>query len=250
MGASGLRSQLRGVVALDGLSGTGKSTAARHLASRLGARYLDTGAMYRGMTLAVLRAGVDPTDAAAVLNVVESVDSSAELVVTSDPEHSTTILCGEDVSAEIRAQAVTTAVSPVSADPQVRRILVEAQRRVIAEALDEVGGIVVEGRDIGTVVAPQAGLKVYLTASARVRAERRAKQNAVAGLVSAVDEILADIERRDTYDSTRKFSPAQKAVDAVEVDTTHQVLVDTESELLALVKAHGMFQPDQHQVVS
>ena len=230
------RGELRGVVALDGPSGTGKSTVARRLATQLGARYLDTGAMYRAATLAVLRAGVDPTDADLVRDTV----AKAELKVTTDPQAQATTLDGDDVSAEIRGQDVTTAVSPVSAVPEVRARLVAQQRSIIATALAEVGGIVVEGRDIGTVVAPDAGLKVYLTADAQARAERRTRQDAAAGRQSTVDATLADVRRRDNYDSTRAASPAKAADDAVELDTTHLDLQGVLAELLSMVEDRGL----------
>jgi cytidylate kinase len=230
------RGELRGVVALDGPSGTGKSTVARRLATQLGARYLDTGAMYRAATVAVLRAGVDPADVDRVRDTV----ASAVITVTTDPRAQATALDGDDVSAEIRGQEVTTAVSPVSAVAEVRARLVAQQRSIIATALAEVGGIVVEGRDIGTVVAPDAGLKVYLTADAQARAERRAKQDAAAGRQSTVDATLADVRRRDMYDSTRKVSPAQAAADAVELDTTHLDLPGVLAELLSMVDDRGL----------
>jgi cytidylate kinase len=230
------RGELRGVVALDGPSGTGKSTVARRLATQLGARYLDTGAMYRAATVAVLRAGVDPTDADRVRDTV----ARADLQVTTDPQAQATTLDGDDVSAEIRGQDVTTAVSPVSAVSEVRAKLVAQQRSIIATALAEVGGIVVEGRDIGTVVAPDAGLKVYLTADAQARAERRTRQDAAAGRQSTVDATLADVRRRDNYDSTRAVSPAMAAADAVELDTTHLDLPGVLAELLAMVEDRGL----------
>ncbi|HEY0498099.1 MAG TPA: (d)CMP kinase [Kutzneria sp.] len=230
------RGELRGVVALDGPSGTGKSTVARKLATQLGARYLDTGAMYRAATVAVLRAAVDPTDADRVRHAV----AHAELTVTTDPRAQATTLDGADVSAEIRSQEVTTAVSPVSAVPEVRAQLVAQQRSIIAKALAEVGGIVVEGRDIGTVVVPDAALKVYLTADAQARAERRTRQDAAAGRQSTVDATLADVRRRDTYDSTRAVSPAKAADDAVELDTTHLDLAGVLAELMAMVEDRGL----------
>ena len=230
------RGELRGVVALDGPSGTGKSTVARKLATQLGARYLDTGAMYRAATVAVLRAGVDPTDADRVRDTV----ARADLQVTTDPQAQATTLDGDDVSAEIRGQDVTTAVSPVSAVSEVRAKLVAQQRSIIATALAEVGGIVVEGRDIGTVVAPDAGLKVYLTADAQARAERRTRQDAAAGRQSTVDATLADVRRRDTYDSTRAVSPAKAADDAVELDTTNLDLAGVLAELLSMVEDRGL----------
>src|SRR4051794_12374482 len=155
---------LRGVVAVDGPSGTGKSTTARGLAMRLDARYLDTGAMYRAATLAVLRAGV-PVDAARTTaegqDDVVAVVLGARLEISTDPAEPRVRLDGEDVDAEIRSTEVTEAVSAVSALSAVRAHLVAEQRRIVADALVESAGIVVEGRDIGTVVVPDAGLKVF-----------------------------------------------------------------------------------------
>ena len=195
-----------GVFALDGPSGTGKSTVARRLASRLGARYLDTGAMYRAATVAVLRSGVDLADPVAVTRVVEA----AKIVISTDPEHASITLDGEPVDLEIRSAETTGAVSAVSAVAAVRAILVDAQRELIAD-----GGIVVEGRDIGSVVWPTARPKVYLTASPEARAQRRAGE--VNGDLAAV---AADIRRRDELDSTRAASPLVQAADAIELDTT------------------------------
>ena len=196
-----------GVVALDGPSGTGKSTVARRLAERLGARYLDTGAMYRAATLAVLRSGVAIEDRAAVSHAV----AAAHIEISTDPAGPAITLDGERVDGPIRSAEVTAAVSGVSAVPQVRTRLVELQRHIIGS-----GGIVVEGRDIGTVVWPAARPKVYLTASPQARAQRRAGELAGADLAA----VAADIDRRDRLDSTRATSPLRPAADAVEVDTT------------------------------
>jgi len=230
------RGELRGVVAMDGPSGTGKSTVSRRLAQEFSARYLDTGAMYRAVTLAVLRAGVDPTDAEKVTQVAAEV----ELVSGTDPQQPTIHLGQEDVSAEIRGPEVTGAVSAVSAVPGVRRILVERQQQIIAEALNTVGGIVVEGRDIGTTVAPDAPLKVYLTASAEARAQRRARQDNAEGRSATVDATLADVQRRDRLDSTRAVSPLRPAEDAVEVDTTDLDIDGVLAELISLVLERGL----------
>ncbi|MGH4024281.1 MAG: (d)CMP kinase, partial [Pseudonocardiaceae bacterium] len=164
---------LQGVVAVDGPSGTGKSTVARRLAAALRARYLDTGAMYRAAALGVLRAGADPTDPCAVDHLV----ARLRIEVGTDPDTPTVLLDGADVAKEIRGPVVTTAVSPVSATPEVRSLLVAAQRGIIHEAIAAGCGIVVEGRDIGTVVWPDAPLKVFLTAAAAERAARRAAQD-------------------------------------------------------------------------
>src|SRR6185436_20267820 len=159
------------VVAVDGPSGSGKSTVSRRLAQALGARYLDTGAMYRAVTLAVLRADVDPHDA----DTVTKIATEVEITVGTDPLAPHIALDGVNVDAEIRGASVTAAVSAVAAVPAVRRLLVAQQRALIAAARSG-AGIVVEGRDIGTVVAPEARLKIFLTASAQERARRRSAE--------------------------------------------------------------------------
>ena len=205
---------------MDGPAGTGKSTVARRLAASLGAQYLDSGAMYRAATLGVLRAGVDPAEAAAVCAEV----ARRRIEVGTDPDHPTVLLDGEEVAEEIRSPEVTRAVSPVSALPSVRERLVAQQREIIAGATAEGGGIVVEGRDIGTVVAPHAPLKVFLTATVEQRAARRAAQDGM----SDVDAVLRAVQRRDTIDSTRAVSPLRPAEDAVVLDTT---TLDTDAVL-------------------
>lgn len=224
---------LRGVVALDGPSGTGKTTVARKLASRLGAAYLDTGAMYRMVTLAVLRAGMDPADAEAVARLADD----ADLSIGTSPERPDVRLGGQDVAADIRGPEVTKAVSAVSSVPHVRELLVARQRRIIDEVLDGLGGIVVEGRDIGTVVAPDSPLKVYLTASADIRASRRSNQDTAAGRQSTVADALASVERRDHLDSTRATSPLRAAEDAVHVDTS-ELSIDQVIVALAELASH------------
>ncbi|MGB3438246.1 MAG: (d)CMP kinase [Actinophytocola sp.] len=226
-----LLGELRGVIALDGPSGTGKSTVARRLADSLGAGYLDTGAMYRAMTLAVLRSGVATDDDEAVLSIAEHVD----LKVSTDPNHQETLLGGDNVGTEIRGQAVTLAVSAVSAVAGVRTMLVARQMRIIAEVCEERGGIVVEGRDIGTVVAPDAALKVFLTASADARALRRSLQDSASGRDVSIDDTRKDVDRRDRLDSGRVASPMQPADDAVWLDTTDLDLQGVLDEIMALV---------------
>jgi CMP/dCMP kinase len=219
------------VVAIDGPAGTGKSSVSRGLALNLGARYLDTGAMYRMVTLAVLRAGIDPADAAAV----ESVASAVQMSVSYHPEGNSCCLAGEDVSAEIRGDEVTGAVSAVSSVPTVRTRLVELQRSMAAGP----GSVVVEGRDIGTVVLPDAPVKIFLTASAETRARRRNDQNVEAGLRDDYDAVLADVRRRDHLDSTRAVSPLRAAGDAVIVDTSDMTEAQVIAHLLELVKARS-----------
>jgi cytidylate kinase len=195
------------VVAVDGPSGSGKSTVSRRLASSIGARYLDTGAMYRAVTWAVLRSDVDPADADAVAKIAGEV----QLEIGTDPVAPAFRADGHDVSAEIRGPEVTAHVSAVAAVPTVRQVLVAMQRAII----DDAGRVVVEGRDIATVVAPDANLKVYLTASAAARAQRRSAEDA-----ADVAATAADLARRDRLDSTRSTDPLRQADDAVELDTT------------------------------
>ena len=209
------------VVAVDGPAGTGKSSVSRGLARALQARYLDTGAMYRLVTLAVLRAGVDPAAQAAV----EAVAAGAQLSVGYDPDQDRSYLDGQDVSSEIRGDEVTKAVSAVSSVPAVRTRLVDLQRTLARGP----GSVVVEGRDIGTVVLPDADVKVFLTASAETRARRRNDQNVAAGLPDDYAGVLADVRRRDHLDSTRAVSPLRAASDALIVDTSEM----TESEVIA-----------------
>ncbi|WP_406643262.1 (d)CMP kinase [Amycolatopsis sp. WGS_07] len=224
------------MVALDGPSGTGKTTVARKLAGRLSARYLDTGAMYRVVTLAVLRAGIDLADEHAVGALAHDVD----FALGTDPERPDVRLAGEDVAAEIRGPEVTGAVSPVSAVPQVREVLVARQRRIIADAIEDDGGIVVEGRDIGTTVAPDSPLKIYLTASAEVRAARRNTQDSAAGRASSVESARESVERRDRIDSTRAASPLRAAGDAVQVDTSELTIDQVIVALAELARGRGL----------
>jgi cytidylate kinase len=228
--------RLRGVVAMDGPSGTGKSTVSRRLAGSCAAAYLDTGAMYRALTLAVLRAGLDGADPAAEGIALGAVPNLQSVV---DPDAPRILLSGEDVEAEIRGPAVTAAVSAVSAVPAVRAALVARQRTIVADAVVD-GGIVVEGRDIGSVVVPDAPLKVYLTASEHVRAARRGAQDRKAGRTGDITVVLADVRRRDRLDSTRRTSPLQVASDAVVLDTDELSVDDVLAELLRLVRERGL----------
>ena len=209
------------VIAVDGPAGTGKSSVSRGLARSLDARYLDTGAMYRIVTLAVVRAGVDLTDTPAI----ESAAADVPLSVGYDPDEDKAYLDAEDVSREIRGDAVTKAVSAVSAVPAVRARLVGLQRELASGP----GSVVVEGRDVGTVVLPNADLKIFLTASAEERARRRNQQNIAAGRDDEYETVLADVMRRDHLDSTRAVSPLRAADDAVVVDTSDM----NESEVIA-----------------
>lgn len=216
------------VVAVDGPAGTGKSSVSRGLARTLHARYLDTGAMYRIVTLAVLRAGADLGDDPAI----EEAAADVPLSVGDDPDEDRAYLDAEDVSAEIRGSAVTKAVSAVSAVPAVRTRLVRLQRQ-LAEGP---GSVVVEGRDIGTVVLPDADIKIFLTASAEERARRRNEQNVADGCSDNYEAVLADVKRRDHLDSTRAVSPLRTADDAVLVDTSDMSESQVIARLVELVK--------------
>lgn len=213
------------ILTVDGPSGTGKSTMCRALAKRLDAKYVDTGAMYRVATLAVLRAGIDPADTAAVIEAT----ADLPLEVSDDPDSTQVLLAGEDVKGEIRGSEVTRHVSAVSAIPEVRVNLVELQRKLAREA----GRAIVEGRDIGTVVLPNAPAKVFMTASPEVRAKRRYDQDVAAGREADFDVVLADVKRRDEADSSRATSPLKPAEDAELVDTSAM----TPDEILAALTA-------------
>ncbi len=196
------------VIAIDGPAGSGKSTIARTIAARLGLDYLDTGAMYRSVAFAALRRGVDPDDAETMGRLVLSIEMTVE--------DGKVVVDGVDATVEIRGPEVSRAVSPVAANPDVRKELVRRQR----EWVNARGAGVVEGRDIGTVVLPNADLKVYLVADENERVRRRAEQTRQMQYDLADADIAADIARRDRIDSTRAASPLMKAADAIEIDTT------------------------------
>jgi CMP/dCMP kinase len=212
------------VIAIDGPSGSGKSSTSRGVAVRLGLRYLDTGAMYRAMTWWLLRQGVDVRDPDAVAARVDE----PEILSGTDPLGPSILVDGVDVGIAIRSEEVNAAVSPVSAVPEVRARLVEIQREVIGE-----GGIVVEGRDIGSVVAPDADVKVFLTADAAARAERRAAEAGATDVDATRDSLLA----RDRIDSGRSTSPLVMAEGAVHVDGTAYSLDEVIDLVVSLVEA-------------
>ncbi|MEU8799764.1 (d)CMP kinase [Spirillospora sp. NPDC048819] len=216
------------VIAMDGPSGSGKSSASKGVARALGLRYLDTGAMYRAMTWWMLNNGVPVEDGGAVAA------RAPEPAIASgtDPDAPAITVDGRDVSGPIRTREVTNAVSAVSSVPAVRARLVELQREIIGA-----GGIVVEGRDIGTVVAPDAPVKVYLTASEETRARRRAKDLA-ADPGASVTVTQAEQARRDRLDSTRKASPLTRAGDAHEIDSTELSLAEVIEAIVRLAKEH------------
>jgi len=214
----------RCVVAVDGPSGSGKSTVSRRLATALDGIYLDTGAMYRAITWAVLQAGVDLQDIDSVIKIAQETDLS----IGTDPVAPHFRANGVDVNAAIRGPEVTGAVSAVAAIPAVRAMLVQFQQDIIAGA----PRIVVEGRDIASVVAPDADLKVYLTASAAARAQRRSAEDATD--VAATE---ADLTRRDKLDSSRAADPLRQASDATTLDTTGLGIDEVVAQLLSMVNS-------------
>ena len=211
------------VVAMDGPSGSGKSSTSRGVAQRLDLRYLDTGAMFRAVTWWMLRRGVDVEDQTAVAALVDQprIDSG------TDPATPTISVDGIDVAGPIRTAEVTSAVSAVSAVPEVRARLLREQRAIIGD-----GGIVVEGRDIGTVVAPDAAVKVYLTADPDARATRRSAELAGAD----VHATQRDLIRRDRLDSGRATAPLAMAADATHIDTTDLTLDEVIGAVVTLVE--------------
>lgn len=227
------------IVAIDGPAGSGKSTVAHAIAERCGLTYLDTGAMYRCVTLACLRGGIDLTDAEAVTAVAERI----RIEFGASEGGQTVILDGVDVTGDIRTPEVDHNVSVVSAVPGVRRAMVKLQR-----AVGEAGSVVAEGRDIGTVVYPNAEVKVFLTADAEARAHRRAVQREgkdaatdASATADSKDEqaILEDIRRRDQLDSTRKEAPLRPAEDAHHIDSSSLTVDEVVDSIVRLMEEVG-----------
>lgn len=228
------------IIAIDGPSGSGKSSTSRGVAKRLGMRYVDTGAMYRAMTWWMLDQGVDVHDPAAVAS------RCAEPMITliEDPPEpggvdsvSRVEVDGQDVSMPIRGHEVADAVSLVAGVPEVRQRLVARQREIVSEAIAQGRGVVMEGRDIGTVVLPDADLKVYLTADVEARATRRAREEAEREGTGSVSAAQANLVARDALDSTRRTSPLQQAADAVVIDGTDLSLDEVIDAVIAALPA-------------
>ncbi len=220
------------IIAIDGPSGAGKSTLGRMLARALNLLYIDTGAMYRAVALAVINSGVSTKDEAAVAAVAAGVS----LALEGDPDSLQVLLDGRDVSAEIRNEDVSHTSSVISTIPEVRRILVERQREMGARG----GGVVLEGRDIGTVVFPNADIKFFLTAGPEARARRRYEEDRLRDLVSTYEDTLADINRRDQRDSTRADSPLSIAPDAIVIDSTELSIEEVYERMLAEIRERKM----------
>ncbi len=214
------------IIAIDGPAGSGKTSSAKIVAEKLSYIYIDTGAMYRAVTLAAIRNGSDLSEES-----VRQLTDEAKIELRPSPSGQLTMLNGEDVSDDIRLPEVTKLVSPVSAMQYVREKLVAQQRE-----LGKSGGVVMDGRDIGTVVFPQAELKIFLIASIEARAKRRAIELAAKGIVFELDEIKKQIIDRDNYDSSRDISPLKQADDAILIDTSEMTLAEQTNKIIDLAQ--------------
>ncbi len=223
------------VVTIDGPAAAGKSTTAREVAARLGFLYVDTGALYRALALKLEWQGGSPDDPASV----ERMLSGTRLDLSGAPDQAHVWLDGSDVSGEIRTPAVSEMSSRLAALPLVRRWLVQIQR-----TLGERGPLVAEGRDLGTVVFPDAEVKIYLDAAPLTRAQRRGRELEQRGLPVPLPQVLAEIERRDERDRSRADSPLRPAEDAIVVESSHKGVLEVVEEVLAAVRAHPRCPPD------
>ena len=217
------------IIAIDGPSGAGKSTLGKMLAKKLGLLYLDTGAMYRAAALSAIDSGIDLKDASAVASAVEN----ARIELVGEPENLRVVLNGRDVSAEIRTLEVAQAASLVSTISEVRRIMVRHQREIGAR---DARGCVLEGRDIGSVVFPNADYKFFLTAKPEARAQRRFSEDSAKGMVSTFEETLAEINERDARDVSRSDSPLTIAADAIVIDTSDLDLTEVFEQMLGTIR--------------
>ena len=215
-------------IALDGPSGAGKSSLARAIAKKMHIVYVDTGALYRSIGLFVHNAGVDPKDAAGVEGLLPRI--TLEMTFENGEQH--IYLCGKDVGDSIRTPEISMCASAVSAIPAVRAFLLDAQRS-IAEKTD----VIMDGRDIGTVILPDAEVKIFLTASPEARAKRRTLELEAKGIATTYEEVLADMKERDTNDSTRKTAPAIPAEDAVFLDNSDLTAEETVEAALKIIDA-------------
>lgn len=214
-------------IALDGPSSSGKSTLARALARTLGLVYVDTGALYRAVGLYMLRCGIDPKDAPAVTEALSFI--KVELVYQNGTQ--SVLLCGEDVSGMIRTPEISMAASAVSAIPTVRAFLLDMQTDMVRR-----GGVIMDGRDIGTVIMPDADAKLFLVASPEARAQRRYAEMTEKGIACTYEQILAETMERDTADKNRDIAPAVPAADAILFDNSSLTPDETLREALRLIK--------------
>jgi cytidylate kinase len=218
------------IIAIDGFSGCGKSTTARQVAQQLNYRYIDTGAMYRAVTLFFLDEEINYRDAKAV----EAALKHLEITFQTDTNGtSATFLNGKNVEADIRSMRVAGKVSQISAIPEVRKAMVVQQHK-----MGEKRGLVMDGRDIGTVVFPDAELKIFLTADIKIRAERRQLELRQKGTSVEINEIIKNLEERDLADSTRTESPLKKASDAITIDTSQIGISDQVNRVIELARKH------------
>lgn len=213
-------------IAIDGPASSGKSTVAKRIASDLKLVYIDTGAMYRALTDQALKCGISPADEDGLLSILDRI--KMEFKVNDEEQY--IFVNQEDVTESIRTQAVTEAVSEVSAHPRVREELVHLQQRLAGEQ-----SVVMDGRDIGTVVLPQAEVKIFLVASPEERAYRRHQENQLNGRPSNYEQVLEGIIRRDAYDSNRQHSPLKKADEAILIDTTHLSIDQVVQEIKGII---------------
>lgn len=217
------------VICIDGPAASGKTTIARLLADRLGFFHLDTGVLYRAVTWVALQRGIDPGDAEALAKLADGLLIEVKPAPPGDPRQTIVLADGEDVSLAIRTPQVDANVSQASAHPSVRAALIGVQRSIA-----EKGGVILAGRDAGTVVWPEAEVKLYLTASEEERARRRVKQAEEQGVQLDYDMVLAELRRRDQYDSSRPVAPLRAAPDAITVDTTHLTIEEVVEEILRI----------------
>ena len=215
-------------VAVDGPSGAGKSTLSKAVASELGILYVDTGAIYRTIGYYVFEKGIDPKDAPAVNAILPELDIQMRY---GDDGLQRMYLNGQDVTTQIRLPQISMYASAVSAIPEVREFLLEMQRELARRS-----SVIMDGRDIGTVVLPDADVKIFLTAEAEVRAQRRAKELAERGTPTPFEEVLRDIQQRDYNDSHRAAAPLRQAEDAVLVDTSELTVAESQQKLTEIIK--------------
>ncbi len=221
-------------IAIDGPAASGKSTTARAVARSLGYTYIDTGAMYRAVTLKALREGIPTTDAQRVAEIARR----ATITFEQRNGDLRVFLDGEDVTEAIRTHEVNKAINPVAANPEVRKILVEKQRE-----LGKDGGVVMDGRDIGTVVFPDAELKIFMNATVEERARRRFKELREKGINVSFEDVYNEILERDRSDTSRSVGPLKKAPDAIEVNTTELTIPEQVEKIVALARQRMQDDP-------